>query len=356
MPYARHLINVSLFKDEDYILQLDSHHRFAKNWDETLIKYHNRCKEMGHEKPILTGYIPYYDPFNDPEGRTMEPWLEEFATFYPHGTIFIRPVGIPNWEEIEDPFPSRFISGHFSFADGIWAKEIDHDPSIYFSGEELNLTVRSFTHGYDLFHIPDLVVWHATMREERDGILVWDDQHKRGEDWWIQQRFAWKKIRKLLGTEDCDIPLSGYGLGKVRTIQDYERYAGFDFKNKRVQNYTLANKFPPNPYTNEEDWEEGFAKSFYQNIRFDKSLFKLDDYEYWYFSYDDVDGNAIWVENFEEHQIREILSSKQDWVSIEKFCLVPEIPARWVLWAFSKSQGWAEKIEEDVHWDGTEQP
>jgi hypothetical protein len=345
LPYARQQINNILFKDETYILQLDSHHRFVKDWDEILINYHNRAKEMGYKKPILAGYLPYYDPFDDPASRCTEPWQQQFASFYPHGTIFIRPGLLQGWQDMVDPVPSRFLSGHFCFADGHWARTIEHDPDIFFSGEELNLTTRSFTHGYDLLHIPKIVVWHATNRTERDGILVWDDQAKRGEDWWSAQRYGWKKIRTLLRTEDSGIDLTGFDLGTERTLKDYEHYAGFDFKNKRVQWYTLQNNFPPNPYTTDEEWEKGFAQSFYQNLRFDKTIFKHDDYECWIFSFDDVNGIGIWREDFNEYQVKEIMSRSDQFVSIEKFGMVSQIPYKWVIWAYSKSAGWAERLE-----------
>ena len=168
LPYARAKINEELLDDEEYILQLDSHHRFAKDWDETLVDMHKGLEKKGF-KPILTGYLPYYNPYKDPEGRCEEPWQQQFACFYPHGTIFIRPGLLQDWKNRTEPVQSRFISGHFAFARAEWAKEIKHDPQIYFSGEELNLTVRSFTHGYDLFHPHKIVIWHATMREERSG-------------------------------------------------------------------------------------------------------------------------------------------------------------------------------------------
>jgi glycosyltransferase involved in cell wall biosynthesis len=262
LPYARRLIN-DMITDEEYILQLDSHHRFIKNWDVELLAMHKQMEDKGH-KPIITGYLPYYNPFNDPNERVMEPWQQQFACFYPHGTIFIRPGGIPNWEQLTEPFPSRFISGHFAFARTEWAREIKHDPDIYFSGEELNLTVRSFTHGYDLFHPHKVVIWHATMREERSGKLIWDDQSKRGEDWWTQQNIARSKIRQLLKTENNGFELTGVDLGSVRSLRDYEKYAGVHFKTKSVQKYTLDNLFPPNPVISDaNEWEQSFMKSFY---------------------------------------------------------------------------------------------
>jgi hypothetical protein len=175
---------------------------------------------------------------------------------------------------------------------------------------------------------------------------VWDDQHKRGENWWSAQERAWKKIRTLLRTEhNADVNLAGFDLGTERSLHDFERYAGFDFKNKRVQWYTLQNKFPPNPTVSDEEWENGFARSFYQNVRFDKSQFKHDDYDFWIFSFDDENNVSVLRDDFNEAAVREIMSSKDSWVSIEKFGLVPKIPHKWVIWAHSKSAGWAERIE-----------
>jgi hypothetical protein len=80
------------------------------------------------------------------------------------------------------------------------------------------------------------------MREERAGKLKWDDDAKRGVEWHKKQDYARKKIRCLLrAEEDPNIDLTGYDLGTVRTLRDYEKYAGFYFEEKAVQQYTLNN-------------------------------------------------------------------------------------------------------------------
>ena len=345
LPYARARIN-ELITDETYLLQLDSHHRFTKNWDEALIKWHKGLEKKGF-KPILTGYLPYYNPATDPQGRCMEPWQQQFACFYPHGTIFIRPSLLQGWETRDEPVHSRFISGHFAFARAEWGKEILHDPQIYFSGEELNLTVRSFTHGYDLFHPPKVVIWHATMREERNGILVWDDQGKRGENWYQYQQHAWRRIRTMLRTEENpDIDLTGYDIGKVRSLRDFEKYAGFHFKRKAVQQYTIQNQFPPNPVIkDEEEWEKSFTTSFYKCINFDKSVFKLKDYDFWVVALDDDQGLNVQREDLNEGQIKELMARPGNHIGMERFFLTEKKPTKWVIWAHSKSEGWAERIE-----------
>jgi len=347
LPWARAIINEQLLTNEDYICQLDSHHRFAKDWDETLIDMHSGLEAQGY-KPILAAYLPLYTPFDDPGGRTMEPWQQHFACFYPHGTIFIRPGLLTGWETMTEPPMSRFLSGHFCFARSEWAKEIRHDPDIYFSGEELNLTVRSYTHGYDLFHPHKLVVWHSTMREERSGMLKWDDDSKLGIDWWNKQEYARKKIRVLLGTEeDSNIDLTGYDLGTVRTLRDYEKYAGFDFKNKSVQQYTLDNNYPPNPLIQDDNlWELSFTQSFYHLVKLYRSDFPHDDYEFIHMAFDDEAGNPMHVRSLEKDYIQSVINTESSYFDFEEMFLVNKKPSRLVLWAYSIERGWCERKEE----------
>ena len=41
--------------------------------------------------------------------------------------------------------------------------------------------------------------------------------------------------------------LDKYGFGNIRSLYDYEKYAGICFKSRNIQQYTLDNKLPPNP-------------------------------------------------------------------------------------------------------------
>lgn len=347
LPYARQQINNKLLKKETYILQLDSHHRFIKHWDEELINMHLQLEKKGY-KPILTGYLPYYNPFNDPAERTMVPWQQQFAAFYPHGTIFIRPGGFHSEKELTEPVPSRFISGHFAFARSGWAREIQHDPDIYFSGEELNLTIRSFTHGYDLFHPHKLVIWHATMREERNGKLLWDDQSKRGEDWWSAQNKARAKIRQLLRTENNGFSLKGFDIGKVRTIRDYEKYAGIHFKKRAVQQYTIEHKLPPNPVIkNKTEWENSFIPSFYQLVTIQRNDFPAHDYKHILVAFDDENGNAINHRYIAGVELTYFMENGTP-IHYEEMFLTNKIPKKMVFWAYSETRGWVERVEKSL--------
>lgn len=345
LPYARAVINEELLEDEEFVVQLDSHHRFSKNWDSTLIGWYYTLKADGYN-PLICGYLPYYNPFNDPEQRVQEPWLSEAASFYPHGTIFIRPTGIPNWRELEKPFPARFLSGHFAFGPNKWAKDVRHDPNIFFSGEELNLSVRSFTHGYDMFHPHRTIIWHATMREERSGMLVWDDQSKRGDSmWYTQQDIGRSRIRQLLGVEDNGHDLTGYELGTVRTVRDYEKYAGIHFKRKSFQKHTTMNLFPPNPqFETEEEWENSFMRSFYYLVTINRHDLPADDYDSILIAYDDETGNGIYSKSIDGYELQKFLNN-QGPIHYEEMFLTDKEPSRVVYWAYSNNRGWAERVE-----------
>ena len=168
LPYARAIINDTLLEDEDFVCQLDSHHRFDKNWDSTLLKWYYDLKDEGYN-PLICGYLPYYNPFNDPADRTMEPGDLKLHVFihleqYSLGQCYrVYQIG----QSLTKPFPVRFLSGHFAFGPNKWAREVRHDPSLYFSGEEINLTVRSFTSGYDLFHPHRCIIWHGNYENRK---------------------------------------------------------------------------------------------------------------------------------------------------------------------------------------------
>ena len=55
--HARHNIQ-TLYDEEEFYLQLDSHHRFIKDWDFKLKKTLRELVKKGNSKPILSAYLP----------------------------------------------------------------------------------------------------------------------------------------------------------------------------------------------------------------------------------------------------------------------------------------------------------
>ena len=114
-----------LYKGEEYTLQIDSHMRFAPNWDDEMIKMIKQLQKKGHKKPLLTGYVSSFDPENDHAGRVQDPWRMVFDRFIPEGAVFFLPETIPGWQNLKEPIPARFYSAHYCFTLGEFSNAID---------------------------------------------------------------------------------------------------------------------------------------------------------------------------------------------------------------------------------------
>jgi hypothetical protein len=340
--WARNQIQ-QLYGGEKYTMQLDSHHRFIENWDTELIKMVKQLQKKGHAKPLLTGYISSFDPERDPEARVMEPWWMTFDRFIPEGAIFFLPSSIPGWKNMTEPLPARFYSAHFAFTLGEFCKEVQHDPEYYFHGEEISIAVRAYTWGYDLFHPHKVIAWHEYTRKGRTK--QWDDDPV----WHEKNEYCHKKNRALFGMDGESregFNFEGYDFGTERTLEDYERFAGISFKKRAIQRHTKDNKFAPNPIIEDPtEYEGSFLKIFKHciDVGFDKV--PLDDYDFWAVIFEDRNGNSIHRKDAISEEIKRIKNPTEEYCKIWREFDCEEKPYKWIVWPFSASQGWCEKIE-----------
>lgn len=344
--WARNIIQGN-YTDQTYTLQLDSHHRFIKGWDTELIKMHEGLKRDGSKKPLITGYLPSYNPDTDPVGRLDEVWKMDFNRYTPEGYIFTYPSLMHGWKEMQKPLPARFFSAHFTFTNGEHCVEVPHDPNMYFHGEEPSLASRSFTHGYDLFHPHKIIAWHFYTRE---GFKKhWDDSKEWSElDKKSHKRFRiLHKMEQAYIDEAVDVHL--YGHGKERSLQAYERYAGLSYKDRKVQQHTLDFNPPPHPYHDDPVmFDKSLVSKFRHCIDIHKSHFKHTDYEYWVVSFEMNDGSVIFREDIPEQQVKNYLSKNEEWIKIWKEFL-GQHPDKWVVWPYSKSAGFVERLEQSLN-------
>jgi hypothetical protein len=330
------------YTNEEYTLQIDSHHRFIQNWDEELIIMFNQLKKKGVEKPLITSYISSYDPDNDPNGRVNVPWKMNFDRFIPEGVVFFLPSPIENFESLTEPIPSRFYSAHFAFSSGTFVKEVPHDPEYYFHGEEISIAVRAYTWGYDLYHPHKVIAWHEYTRKNR--IKQWDDD----QSWGDKNLTSHKRNRKLfeMDGEVKDIDFGIYDFGKIRSVEDYERYAGISFKKRAVQQFTLDNKLAPNPPLHGQEFENSFLKIFKHCIDVYINSFNTEiDYDFWAVIFEDKDNKSLNRVDLLESEIKNLLNTKEQFIKIWRTFDTIEKPFKWIVWPHSKTKGWLDKIE-----------
>jgi len=342
--WARNQVQ-QLYDNETYTLQLDSHMRFTKDWDETLINMLKGLQEDGYKKPLLTGYVSSFDPDNDPDGRVTEPWRMVFDRFTPEGVVFFLPEVIPGWKELTKPIRTRFYSAHFCFTLGEFSKEVQHDPEYYFHGEEISIAVRAFTHGYDLFHPHKIVIYHEYTRKGRTK--QWDDD----KTWYLKNNTSHSKNRKVLGIdgEQYEGELK-YGFGTERTVRDYEKYSGILFEKRSVQQYTLDKKYPPNPYNyeTEEEWKESFTRVFKHCIDLPLNKLTENDYDFLVVAFHNKQDETLHRQDMYENEIASLRADTSGFGKIWREFNTSEKPAYWVVWPHSKSKGWCDRLVGDL--------
>lgn len=338
--WARHQLQQN-YNNEEYTLQLDSHHRFAENWDDELIQMYEKLREKGYQKPLLTGYVASYDPEREPQGRVSVPWKMNFDRFTPEGVVFFLPASIDNYKELTEPIRGRFYSAHFAFTTGQFVKEVPHDPSYYFHGEEISITVRAYTWGYDLFHPHKNLVWHEYTRKGRTK--HWDDD----KSWGTKNSICHERNRKLFEMDGRikDIDFGPYDFGKVRTVRDYEIYSGVSFKRRSVQQYTLDNKLAPNPILTEEEYEKSFVKIFKHCIDVSFAQVPEKDYEFWAVAFHNEANETLYRKDADKDEIQRMFKDPAGYCKIWRTFETIHHPKYWVVWPYSTSKGWCERIK-----------
>ena len=326
--WARHHIQ-NMWKGEKYCMQLDSHHRFTENWDETLI---NMMVLTGSNKPIITAYAASYNP-KELALTTQEPY--KMYAFYSGDIIHFHSSVIDNYKELTSPIKARFVSGHFLFTYGIHTQECNYDPELYFTGEEISLSVRSFTNGYEIFHPHRIIIYHEYTRQGRTK--HWDDFTEENTKninkklWYNFDSLCKDRVRCLLKQiEDPNINLGKYILGNVRMLEEYELYAGINFKKCLLHPDTILQKNPP---INDISYKWNFDIIYYT---FTLNIPKIDMTEIMFL--------GIFVED--NHGTNLFRQDLTEYIDILNISIQTHLkPYKWEFWPYSKTVGWSDKIE-----------
>jgi hypothetical protein len=218
-----------LYDGEQYHLLIDSHTAFAKGWDQNLI---DQLETKPSSKPLLTTSSP---PFTlDEKGNVIIPWAGTPRDGVPRMTCTrIPPVG---WLDIqmsearksEPDERTALICCNFVFTHGHWIEEVPEDPAMVNAGHEAALSLRTFTHGYDMF-LPDRIqIWHLDYSNYQDGHRhkVWE---AKANHWQAQKtKMMIRRIHTLFYNLGDVSDLGRFGPGQLRTVSEWAEAAGVD--------------------------------------------------------------------------------------------------------------------------------
>lgn len=346
-----------LYDGQDYYLQIDSHHRFLDGWDEKLIAMLHGLEADGVKKPLLTAYPPAYDPANDPAGRASGGIQIDFNTFTDNSVFSTGSSPIKNWESRTKPILGRFFAGGFAFARSSFITDVPYDSGLYFQGEEMSMALRAFTHGYDIYHPHHPVLWHHYMRHETPK--HWTDHVKKdgkspgAETWDALNNLSQKRLKHLFsyaGYRYEDVEWGKFGRGNERSLRDYELFCGVDFRHKRITRACLDKLEPSKTWNrniSDEDWEKGLLRMYEHTIELMSLCLPLDDYDFIYLGYERPDGSNIYCTNLKGDSIKALTDRSKPnnaVIPLTTRFFADQMPAKWIFWPHSKSQGWMGRI------------
>ena len=131
---------LSMYSNQDYILQIDSHTKFEKGWDTALIKmYEEAVQDTKNDKTILTAYLPSYEHTSEGRGYFGGPKLAK----YPFFTFDFRfDARLPSWRDMD------LVTGHVR-------KSAKYVPCVKFNAQ-FAFSNKSF---YEANSLPDTTIF-----------------------------------------------------------------------------------------------------------------------------------------------------------------------------------------------------
>ena len=228
--WARYLCS-TLYNNETYFFQIDSHTKLVQGWDTKCINMIKSLKASGKsQNPVLSLYPAAWESYKENDSGTIGVTTGVTTIcksfFNERNMISFLGAEFINTHEMQ---PSPYVAGGFLFCEGRMLKDVPFDPSLdyLFVGEEILHSIRIWTAGYDIFTPNENIAFHEYTRSEKPKI--WTDKVYTDEE-------AFQKVKELIGLENKKDHLKGYkyNIGAKRTLEEYYSFAGIDLKNKKV--------------------------------------------------------------------------------------------------------------------------
>ena len=241
--WARNRVQ-KLWKGEKWTLMIDSHMRFEEDWDEILVSdIKDQINKMNTNKIVLTAYAPGFW-YNSDKNEQKDSNVGSIYLGFDSG--YIRCNGARNNANMSQ---IASFAGGFNFSLACYfINEIIYDSKLFFLGEEPTIAARLFTKNWKILYYNNIVVWHLynTNKEHVKTERQINTNSKNNEISKSRQQHLFNMKK----TKDPEVlqNIKEYGLGNKRTLRDYERFSGVDFRKKTTKEHTKQGVF--------EEWQE----------------------------------------------------------------------------------------------------
>jgi len=229
-----------LWGGETYFMQCDSHLQFAEHWD---AKYIDEIQATSnYPKSILSSYPPGFQEGHGDGTVEESPGARlcrcETIESSPNPIVRLNVGRNYNGDE-ERPTQIPFIAAGFFFARAEFLRDVPFDPYLpwCFMGEEIALSVRAWTSGWDIYAPRKNWIVHQ-YRPGRLGLpKFWESVNQFWHQPGISNAITALVIRRIKHmvqypdskevpyASDILLDLDQYGFGSERSWEEYMKYA-----------------------------------------------------------------------------------------------------------------------------------
>jgi hypothetical protein len=233
-------IAFSLYNEEDFLLQIDSHTLFEQGWDSRLLEQFAGLRSRS-ERPIISTY-PYGFEFDDEDHPVAKVRADRTVlVLRPHPDTRLTEESCVlrfRAEHVtsEVPLAGCSLAGGFLFTAGAFIEEIPYDPFLYFHGEEQSLAIRAYTRGWDIFHPKHIPLYHLYKRPNTEHLEHHWHKSVEGDralDYATLKKRAIHRLNRIFYGDG--MTHSPYGLGSVRPMEHFIEFSGIDYRNRVIR-------------------------------------------------------------------------------------------------------------------------
>lgn len=249
-PYMARYFAAKMWMGEQYYMQIDSHMTFLQDWDAMSIEM---LKKAPSDKPVISHYPRPHTADLAARAANPAPRLcgPKFATSDVESEI-VRLDGTGNYDtyRLDIPRFGPFVAAGYLVASAEILRDVPFDPFLpyIFMGEEIILSARLWTSGYDIFSPTHSVLGHhwAMLSKKYNKPKFWESLHRTFTfgihdpvEMMVMNRIKYQlgypeSAKDMVKPKNLFTAVDQYSMGKVRPLEEYLKIVGVDVKTKVI--------------------------------------------------------------------------------------------------------------------------
>lgn len=240
-PLFSRFLASKMYTGQSYVLQVDAHSEFRPGWDTSLIRQLRATPSF--PRSVISNYPP------EPESASSHPFAGGTAHAAPNALCkFSFGDGVVRLEHSARAFSvnsssdaprySMYVAAGFFAAHGSVLADVPFDPLLpfVFSGEEIIMSIRFWTSGWDIYGPTENIVSHQYTRKEAPKYWETIDQEFGPAVFNSIAPLVLQRVRHVMQWPGSERPepaslldlADRYGLGAWRPLGEFWENGGVD--------------------------------------------------------------------------------------------------------------------------------